>query len=66
MESFSRSRDKQIAGVRAKAQLAHYLNQDKAQNGIELKHFMLLDKNQNGDKVIYRFKVAKKDIKIVG
>lgn len=64
MESSSRSQDKQIAGLRAKAQLGYYLEKNNNQVVMELKHFYMQSQERRNDESIYRFKVDKDNVKV--
>lgn len=65
IERIHRTRDMHRAMLKAKGQLARYLDPKEKSVIIEMKHFQFVSKRDYAEKSVYRFKIDKQNIKLI-
>lgn len=65
VEKINRNTDMKKATIKAKSQLARYLNPKSKSVSIEIKQFQFISKSHYSDKIIYRFKIDKDNVQVI-
>lgn len=65
VEKIHRTTDMHRAMLKAKGQLARYLDPKEKSVIIEMKHFQFINKRDYAEKSVYRFKIDKQNVKLI-